>query len=307
MSEEIKVVRKYGQKRDRMSEKYKYLKITPSPVQNTYPPQLTLPNLAQMPVYDQMQIGSCTANSLAGAFEYEQIKQGLTNFTPSRLFIYYNERVIEHTVNVDSGAALSDGITVLNTRGVPPETMWQYNTEEFTVKPPLVAYTDALKHKAVQDRRVNPDVMDFKTMINLGYPIAFGFTVSESFENIGSDGIMPIPKPGEEILGGHAVLCCGYNDTMTANGLTGYLYVRNSWGPSFAQNGYFWMSYEFLTPANANDCWIISKNVEIDKLVQNHLASVKEEVKSFFSRFRLKKTPLSLARSVIMVPYIGFD
>jgi hypothetical protein len=55
------------------------------------------------PVYDQEQLGSCTANAIAGAIEFDQRKQRSNEFIPSRLFIYYNERVIEGTVNQDSG------------------------------------------------------------------------------------------------------------------------------------------------------------------------------------------------------------
>ena len=40
------------------------------------------------PVYDQGQLGSCTANGIAGAIEFDQAKQGNKEFlTPSRLFI----------------------------------------------------------------------------------------------------------------------------------------------------------------------------------------------------------------------------
>ena len=63
------------------------------------------------PVYDQGQLGSCTANAIAGAIEFDRMKQSLAQiFTPSRLFIYYNERAIEHTIDSDSGAQIRDGI-----------------------------------------------------------------------------------------------------------------------------------------------------------------------------------------------------
>lgn len=72
------------------------------------------------PVYDQGQLGSCTGNGIAGAIEFDQHKQGTEEFTPSRLFIYYNERVIEGTVNQDSGAQIRDGIKAVATLGAPP-------------------------------------------------------------------------------------------------------------------------------------------------------------------------------------------
>src|SRR5271157_81551 len=95
------------------------------------------------PVYDQGQLGSCTANAIAGALEFDRIKEGLPDFTPSRLFIYYNERVMEGTVGTDSGAQIRDGIKSVGSVGAPPETDWPYNIAEFAVKPPPKAFTDA--------------------------------------------------------------------------------------------------------------------------------------------------------------------
>src|SRR5258708_38851406 len=66
-------------------------------------------------VYDQGQLGSCTANALSGAFEFSRKKEKLKDFMPSRLFLYYNERVLNNTVNSDSGAFIRDGIKSLNT------------------------------------------------------------------------------------------------------------------------------------------------------------------------------------------------
>ena len=63
------------------------------------------------PVYDQGQLGSCTANAIAAAMQFDRMKQKQKpEFIPSRLFIYYNERVMEGTVDSDSGAMIRDGI-----------------------------------------------------------------------------------------------------------------------------------------------------------------------------------------------------
>src|SRR5207237_1251822 len=62
-------------------------------------------------VYDQGCLGSCTGNGIAGALQYGQGGQRQADvFKPSRLFIYYNERTIEGTVDEDAGAMLRDGI-----------------------------------------------------------------------------------------------------------------------------------------------------------------------------------------------------
>src|SRR5439155_15267059 len=81
------------------------------------------------PVYDQGSVGSCTGNAIGGAFEFEQGKLVLQQFVPSRLFIYYNERVREGTVDQDSGARIRDGIKSVVKQGVCPEDEWPYSTD----------------------------------------------------------------------------------------------------------------------------------------------------------------------------------
>ena len=88
------------------------------------------------PVYDQGQLGSCTANAIAGALQFDEIKEHKNGHsTPSRLFIYYNERVIEGTVTSDSGAQLRDGVKTVAKQGICPEKVWPYNISKFAVKP----------------------------------------------------------------------------------------------------------------------------------------------------------------------------
>jgi len=74
------------------------------------------------PVYNQGSLGSCTANAIAGALEFDQMKQHEPDvFVPSRLFIYYNERVMEGNVDEDAGAMIRDGIKSVAKQGAPNE------------------------------------------------------------------------------------------------------------------------------------------------------------------------------------------
>src|SRR5215510_6651839 len=84
------------------------------------------------PVYDQGQLGSCTGNAIAAAVQFAREKQKLQpDFVPSRLFIYYGERVIEGSVESDSGAQIRDGIKVVAKLGAPPESDWPYDISKF--------------------------------------------------------------------------------------------------------------------------------------------------------------------------------
>ena len=199
------------------------------------------------PVYDQGQLGSCTGNAIAAAMEYERDRQGSSDFVPSRLFIYYNERALEGTVSSDSGAVIRDGIKVVNREGVCPETLWPYDIGVFTVKPPKRCYVAAQKDKAVQYEAIQT-LGDLKDAIASNLSVVFGFTVYSSFESqsVAKTGVMPMPKPGESTVGGHAVMAVGYSDPKS------HIIVRNSWGPSWGDHGYFYMPYEYLTGSKAS-------------------------------------------------------
>jgi len=206
------------------------------------------------PIYDQGQLGSCTANGIGAAIEFDQRKQGNTEFVPSRLFIYYNERVIEGTVSQDSGAQIRDGVKVVHKLGAPPETDWPYDISKFADKPPPKAYQDALQDIVTSYSRVAQNLSQMQGCLAAGYPFVFGFTVYESFESdaVAKTGIVPMPAQGEQVLGGHCVLAVGYDDTQRR------FIVRNSWGAGWGIAGYCMMPYEYLlNPSLASDFWTL--------------------------------------------------
>src|ERR1051326_2107051 len=134
------------------------------------------------PVYDQGNLGSCTANSIGAAIEFEQMKQKEKPFVPSRLFIYYNERVIEHSVNSDNGAQIRNGIKSVNKLGVCPEAMWTYDDgkKKFMEKPTPDCYKNALNNQVMSYQRVTQTLMQLKGCLADGYPFVFGFTVYDN-------------------------------------------------------------------------------------------------------------------------------
>ncbi len=205
-------------------------------------------------VYNQGQLGSCTANAIAAAVEFDRLKQKLSDFTPSRLFIYYNERVIEHTVDSDSGAQIRDGIKSVGRQGDCPETEWPYVIARFKTKPPPKCYADALKYRAVSYQRLMQMLGQLKGCLASGYPFVFGFTVYESFESarVTRTGHASLPRPCERAIGGHAVMAIGYDDAKK------WFIIRNSWGDQWGMKGYFTLPYAYLTDENlASDFWTI--------------------------------------------------
>lgn len=205
-------------------------------------------------VYDQGQLGSCTANAIGGAFEFELIKQKEPDFVPSRLFIYYNERVIERSVAEDSGAQLRDGMKTLANQGVCPETMWPYVLSQFATKPPVECYAEAKKHLGIKYMRVEQDVAQMRGCVAAGYPFIFGFTVYESFESaaVTRTGTVPMPQGDERTLGGHAMCVVGYDNPKKL------FLVRNSWGSEWGKKGYGTMPYAYFTNTDLSaDFWTL--------------------------------------------------
>lgn len=225
------------------------------------------------PVQDQGALGSCTGNGIAAIVSVcniiQDIKKGGTVmdqykvFKPSRLFIYYNERVMEGTVNSDSGAMIRDGIKSINRLGVCREDFVPYDITKFTQKPSNQAYQEAKFHQSLKYQRINSgDINAMKNCLASGFPFTFGFSVYQSFETkeVAQTGIVPLPQPNETLLGGHCVVAVGYDDEKQL------FKCRNSWGTDWGDKGYFYMPYQYMSNPNlVSDLWTIQIMEESDK------------------------------------------
>lgn len=226
----------------------------PSHVIKKLPAKVDLRNQCP-PVYMQGQLNSCTANAIGAAIEFEMMKQKDSNvFTPSRLFIYYNERGLENTIAMDCGAHIRDGMKCVNQIGYCPEEMWPYYIQNVSVRPPYGSYIDAMNNKVMSYHKVQRTLQHLKACLAQGYPFIFGFTIYESFESneTAKTGIVNMPKPNEKCNGGHAVLAVGYDDKLKR------FIVRNSWSDRWGMQGYFTMPYDYLLNENlSKDFWTI--------------------------------------------------
>jgi hypothetical protein len=219
------------------------------------PPVIDLrPHKNMPPVYDQGLLCSSTANALVASFQYED-----PAFFGSRLFLHYNERLVEKDISEDEdeGAAqFHNGIKSLGIYGVCGESDWPYDISKFDEKPPPLCYQEAVAHKATQVQNIRQDANSMKNCLHTGLPIVVGIQVFEEFESqaVAQSGIVPMPTPTSKCIGGHAVLVVGYDDTQQQ------WIVRNSWGADWGDHGYFYLPYLYLLDASlASDLWSVNR------------------------------------------------
>ena len=252
--------RKYGWKRDLPDFRDLHCSLVDGVMGYVWPSSVDLRKTGFMPaIYDQGQLGSCTGNGIAGAIEYDMAAQKLNVWQPSRLWIYYYERVLEGTVDTDSGAAIRDGFKVINTNGYCSEATWPYDITQFTVEPNAEAKKEAKNDRVIKYQRVDQTFNALKGILTHGHPIVFGISVYESFESdsVASNGVVPMPSANEQLLGGHCIVLVGYNDSKQL------FTFRNSWGTSWGDAGYGYLPYSYVINANlASDFWIVLNEVD---------------------------------------------
>jgi C1A family cysteine protease len=218
------------------------------------PPSVDLRALCPAP-YDQEDLGSCTANAIAGAIQFGMMREAEPNpYTPSRLFIYFNERTIEGDASGDNGGQLRDGIKSVATQGYCSENAWPYDESQVCVAPPAALYGPAQKNIIKQYASIPQALIALKSCLAEGFPFVFGFTVFDAFESddVANTGIVPTPGDNDAPIGGHAVLCVGYDSAAET------FLCRNSWGSGFGMGGYFTLPTAYVLDANlASDFWQI--------------------------------------------------
>lgn len=208
------------------------------------PPKMDLRS-KDTPIFDQGQQGSCTMNAGCGLYDY--LKQG--RIVTSREFGYYNELVMDGNPGIDAGSSLDTCSKVFLELGVCQESLWTYPDHTLDQKPTDEAYQDALTRKIAQRISINQDLITLRQCLAQGYPFIYGQSVYESFEDA-PNGIVPYPGFFEKNMGGHALMCVGYDDSKQ------WFIVRNSWGTSYGQSGYCFIPYKYLTNRRlADDFW----------------------------------------------------
>ena len=225
------------------------------------------------PIENQLNLGSCTAQAAVGLLEYFERRAYGKHIEGSRLFLYKATRNLLGWVG-DTGAYIRSTMGAMVLLGVPPEKYWPYDVANYDVEPSAFVYSLGQSYQAVSYYRLDPTgstpanlLSRIKQYLAGGLPSIFGFTVYNSISQAAVTGQIPFPFTGDSVVGGHAVLAVGYNDSLqikhthpNAPATTGALLIRNSWGESWGEAGYGWLPYDYVLKGLAVDWWSLMRN-----------------------------------------------
>ncbi len=201
-------------------------------------------------IYNQKNLGSCVSNSIAWSMRY--LKR---SFNPSRLFMYYNQRLIDYkegdnNPSIDDGTYVASGVKAAVRYGACPGDVYPYFIRNYNKAPPQYLYPAAYTYRIGKTGNVQQNIDSMKACLAAGYPFIFGFYIYSSFEDpsVDATGIVPYPDVNTETyLGGHSGVAVGYDDS------TSYIKFANSYGKDWGDNGYGYIPYDYILNPDLTD------------------------------------------------------
>lgn len=282
---QMRVFRQYGWRRDLPDHNDVSYKLSGEFLEDASTPDEKDLVPVMPAIQNQGNLGSCVGFGVGACFEHKEIlsiskdlqkepEYFSKQYEPlSKLFFYYGGRNVDGTTNYDSGTQLRSVIKAAMVWGMCRDKVWPYIESKVLVHPNFNAYEEGAKHKLIQAYRIDhtkPNQI-MQCLAN-GFPIAFGMSLGESWEDVGSDGLIPELKPGEMIIGGHCMCIVGYKKSIQR------YKVRNSWGENWGDHGHAWIPFDMIHGKMAGDFWTLRKkalitsskfHVEHDAVEQN--------------------------------------
>ena len=202
-------------------------------------------------------MNSCSANAITAALRYDELREGRSHVpSPSRLFIYDNERVLSGMVGSNGPVPLRDGYRTIVKPGACPEANWPYEVRRFRRAPTPRCFDLACRHRAIAYDRLRRAISHIRACLAQRFPIVMAIAVHQSMTGRGvrRTGVVPLPARRDRLRGGHAVLVVGSHHARRL------LIVRNSWGARWGDHGYGYLPYAFVASRDLTwDFWTMRR------------------------------------------------
>ena len=205
------------------------------------------------PIENQGHVGSCVGNAVVGSLEFLQIRSGRSLTDLSRLFVYYNSRLMCGDADKDEGTYIRIAMGTLSSLGTCSEAKWSYDVNAVCVRPSWGSYREAYPNKIGSFYKIAAKGIDLidnvKHALLCQHPVVFGMVVDQDYMMY-KGGVIATPSSTRVSAGQHAQMIVGYDDMQRV------FIVRNSWGEWWGESGYAFVPYNYLLMSEANDFWV---------------------------------------------------
>jgi C1A family cysteine protease len=212
---------------------------------------------------NQYSLSACAGNSTADAVEILDRIDGKPSIELSRLFVYAKARELHQELNKDRGTYISTCFEVLSRFGICSEAAWPYLTEKVHVTPSIKALREATGHKIHSYYRIGTGgherVDAVITALRAKHPVVFGTLIPTWFGEWRGTSVINHPKDDGPTAGGHAMILVGWDSGKSA------FIVKNSWGRAWGDDGFWYMSPEYLAWENTWDLWVPTRGYSFRK------------------------------------------
>ena len=205
------------------------------------------------PVKDQGNQSSCTGHEKATNGEWIERAYVKSQAIFSPAYVYSRELIMDGTFPQDVGSDGETGCLVVIEFGLCEASLDPYNDSQI-LQPTAEQDANAKQHEMGAYHGITDAMTAISCLSDsVPWPVGIGFQVYESFESneVAQTGVMPIPGPGEQLLGGHQVAAgAGYDigdvPTIRPVGCPPAILVQNSWSTGWGLKGFFWMPLPIL-------------------------------------------------------------
>jgi len=164
----------------------------------------------------------------------------------------------------DGGISFYSALKLLTDKGCAALDVFPILSGDYMAWPNVAQCEAALPYRASSMASVfsssTPDeeaLAAVKALLDAGQPVAIGVSLYSDFDPEAPDYLYDGPGAGATYRGGHALTVVGYDDTK---GGIGALKVVNSWGTSWGDHGYAWISYAYFG-GYAAEGWMMTDRI----------------------------------------------
>jgi C1A family cysteine protease len=210
----------------------------PRSLWGTYPPKVDRSS-RMSPVSDQGPEAAGVGFAVVdGVMEYLEQRDHKKPVQLSVRYVYEEARKLGKSMDGE-GASIRSAMKVLNSKGVPPQSCWEYRAGK-AGKPCPDVDKHAMKNR-IESYVCLKSLDEMRECLLMNGPFVAGITVHENAWNAAEGtGVVRMPERNDPKVGGHAICIVGYDD------LKKRFKFKNSWGTGWGKKGYGFIPYDYV-------------------------------------------------------------